>query len=86
MIEAITRLGRKYFPSLRKQAYRQIPREVLLDLAEFCRANENCYHDDPRHHARLEGRREVWLRIRHHIDMTDEQQMALYTGNPPVIT
>jgi len=36
---------------------------VLADLARFCRANESTFHADPRTHALLEGRREVWLRI-----------------------
>ncbi len=37
--------------------------KVLADLARFCRANESTYHSDPRAHALLEGRREVFLRI-----------------------
>ncbi len=37
--------------------------EVLADLAAFCRADASTFDDDPRRHALLEGRREVWLRI-----------------------
>jgi len=55
--------------------------EVLEDLAKFCRANESCFHEDPRVHAALEGRREVWLRIQQHLNLTDEQLFALYA--PP---
>lgn len=54
--------------------------EVLIDLARFCRAAETCYHDDPRKHAVLEGRREVWLRIQQHLNLTSEQLFALYGG------
>ena len=53
---------------------------VLADLAQFCRANETCFHDDPRRHAVLEGRREVWLRIQQHLNLSSEQLMALYAG------
>jgi len=53
---------------------------VLRDLAEFCRANETCFHEDPRLHAVLEGRREVWLRIQQHLNLTSEQLYALYSG------
>ncbi|CAB4132162.1 hypothetical protein UFOVP134_49 [uncultured Caudovirales phage] len=70
------------FLRLRRQAYQltfssPIGQRVLEDLAEFCRANETCFHADPRMHAVLEGRREVWLRIRKFLDLTAEQQAAL---------
>jgi hypothetical protein len=65
----------------RKGAYAGIPHDVLKDLARFCRANESCYHPDPRTHALLEGRREVWLRIQQHKGLTGEELMALYRAN-----
>jgi hypothetical protein len=37
---------------------------VMEDLAKFCRANETCFHADPRIHAVAEGRRETFLRIK----------------------
>lgn len=55
--------------------------EVLIDLAKFCRANVSTFHEDPRLHAVLEGRREVWLRISNHLNLTSEQLFALYNGN-----
>ena len=55
--------------------------DVLIDLASFCRANESCFHEDPRKHAVLEGRREVWLRIQQHIKFDEQQLYALYGGN-----
>lgn len=56
--------------------------EVLADLAKFCRANESCFHADPRAHAVAEGRREVWLRITKHLNLTDEQLWALHGVAP----
>lgn len=53
---------------------------VLIDLAKFCRANESCFDPDPRKHAILEGRREVWLRLINHIRLNPEQLYALYQG------
>lgn len=58
--------------------------EVLIDLARFCRANESTFHEDPRLHAVLEGRREVWLRISNHLNLTTDQLYALYTGNSAI--
>lgn len=55
--------------------------EVLADLARFCRANESTFHPDARAHAVAEGRREVWLRIQRHLQLTDDQLWALYS--PP---
>lgn len=56
---------------------------VLRDLAKFCRADQTTFHTDPRLHAVLEGRREVWLRIQHHLQLTPEQLYALYGQNIP---
>lgn len=56
--------------------------EVLEDLAHFCRANESCFHQDPRAHAVAEGRREVWLRIQKHLQLTDEQLWAMHAPAP----
>lgn len=52
--------------------------EVLADLARFCRAHETTFHQDPRAHAVAEGRREVWLRLQKHLQLTDEQLWKLY--------
>lgn len=54
--------------------------EVLIDLVRFCRATQSTWSDDGRHHARLEGRREVILRIAQHMHLTTEQLFALYNG------
>lgn len=56
--------------------------EVLYDLAQFCRANTSCFHQDARAHAVAEGRREVWLRIQRHLKLSDEQLWALHGAAP----
>ena len=60
--------------------------EVLEDLALFCRANETCFHPDPRMHAVAEGRREVWLRIQQHLNMTPDQLFDFFTRDKPTLT
>jgi hypothetical protein len=50
---------------------------VLEDLAKFCRANESCFHPDARVHAVMEGRREVWLRIKQHLDLSEVELFSL---------
>jgi hypothetical protein len=47
-----------------------VVKPVLDDLARFCRAKESTFKPDAREHAVLEGRREVWLRIQRHLEMT----------------
>ena len=54
--------------------------EVLSDLAKFCRASETTYHVDQRLSDVLIGRREVWIRLQHHLNLTEEQLWSLY-GN-----
>lgn len=50
---------------------------VLQDLGRFCRENRSCFDPDPRIHADLEGRREVILRIKDHIQMPFEELWQL---------
>lgn len=69
----------------RKGSYQQAlmspaGQEVLIDLAKFCRANEPTFDPDPRIHALLEGRREVWLRIQQHLNLSSDQLYQLYNG------
>ena len=54
--------------------------KVLADLAKFCRARESTFHADPRVHALAEGRREVWLRIAQHLNLTEEDLWRAYGG------
>lgn len=56
-------------------------REVLVDLARFCRANETCVIPNDRDKTLvLEGRREVFLRIQQHLNLTSEQLFDLFGG------
>lgn len=61
---------------------------VLADLATFCRAAEPTYSPDARLHALLEGRREVWLRIQNHLQLSPDELYALLTdgGGTPART
>jgi hypothetical protein len=53
---------------------------VLLDLGIFCRARETCVIPGDRDLTYvLEGRREVYLRIRDYLDLTPEQLVERYT-------
>lgn len=67
----------------KKQAYDTVfnngvdAKIVLKDLGEFCRANETTFHEDPRAHALIEGRREVWLRIQKHLNLTPDELWEL---------
>lgn len=55
--------------------------EVLADLAKFCRAHQTTFHQDARAHAVAEGRREVWLRIQQHLQLSDKDIWAIYSRN-----
>lgn len=55
---------------------------VLKDLARFCRAHESTFDADPRVQANLDGRREVWLRLQHHLKLSPEKLWELYSGRP----
>ncbi len=69
----------------RKTAYQRAFGEaagqaVLADLMPFCRARETCVVPGDRDRTYvLEGRREVYLRIRDHLDLTPEQLLELYS-------
>ena len=71
----------------RQNAYRGLFRGrhapvVLADLAKFCRATETTYHENERLSGVLEGRREVWLRIQNHLNMSQDELYKLTTGQP----
>ena len=73
------------FLTTRKQAYVRVfghdtieTRIVLADLAKFCRANQTTFLEDPRAHAALEGRREVFLRIQTYLELSPDELWELY--------
>lgn len=64
-----------------RQTFKGQPAQtVLRDLARFCRANASTFHEDPRAHALAEGRREVWLRIQNHLNLSPAELFRLSTG------
>jgi hypothetical protein len=83
MFEELKQWARDFLAT-RSQAYRQVFKDsqasqrVLRDLAKFCRANDSTFHADPRNHAVLEGRREVWLRIQNHLQLDTETLWKVY--------
>ncbi len=77
----------KRFLSGRKGAYARTfniesrdAQAVLVDLSKFCRAHKSTAHPDPHMAARLDGRREVWLRIQQHLNLDDETLWLLFGG------
>lgn len=76
--------GRKRAYQLTFQLNQPANIAVMEDLAKFCRAHESTFHPDARVAANLDGRREVFLRITNHLGLTEEQLVALYSGNSAV--
>lgn len=69
----------------RQRAYQKVflskdpaNKAILEDLKYFCRAENTCFDPDPRIHAVLEGRREVFLRIEQHLKYDIERLFSLY--------
>lgn len=78
----------KRFIFHRQHAYKTVfkddslsAQEVLYDLAKFCRAYETTFHQDPRIHGLIEGRREVWLRIQNNINLDSETLWKLHSAS-----
>ncbi|TXG77640.1 hypothetical protein E6Q11_02605 [Candidatus Dojkabacteria bacterium] len=72
--------------AFRQQAYQQtfnlenrFSEAVVKDLERFCRGSTSCFHVDARYHAVLEGRREVWLRIRDALKLNPDDYFEKYT-------
>lgn len=53
-------------------------KDVLKDLAKFCRANDSTFNKDPRIQANLDGRREVFLRIQNYLNLSQEEIYKLH--------
>lgn len=47
-------------------------KDVLMDLAIFCGAQKTTFNKDPYVMAAAEGRRQVWLRIQHYLNISDQ--------------
>jgi hypothetical protein len=73
----------KDFLVTRAQAYKRTfsgiyGERVLIDLASFCRANESTFNPDARAEGVLQGRREVWLRISKHLNLTEDELQTYF--------
>lgn len=73
------------FINSRKVAYQQTfninspPNQlVMIDLAKFCRAHRSTFDANPSIQSRLDGRREVYLRIFQHLNLTPEELLLLF--------
>jgi hypothetical protein len=70
--------------------HNQDSRVVLADMAKFCRAHETTAAVDRNGKfdelaaARLDGRREVWLRVQRHLNLDNETLWRLYGGQPQI--
>lgn len=53
---------------------------IVTDLAMFCRAIESTFDPNPYIAARLDGRREVFLRINDHLNLSTEQLYIMAGG------
>lgn len=87
MTDAIRERLRELLDALgnRKRAYQQVfgnpvGQSVLRDLMAFCKFDDTTHSDDELQTARLNGRREVMLRIQKHLHYTPEQLYAIYSG------
>lgn len=76
----------KVYLQNRRKAYKRVfntesidAKMVLADLAKFCRASESTYATNERDHALLEGRREVWLRIQQHMQLSEDELWTFLT-------
>jgi hypothetical protein len=72
------------FLTTRGQAYRRTfsgiyGERTLVDLARFCRANESTFVPDPRAEGILQGRREVWLRISKHLNLSEDELQTYFS-------
>jgi hypothetical protein len=67
----------------RKRAYQDtftnpVGQIVLSDLLKYCRVLSNNFDADPRVHAYYEGRRDVALRILHHLNLPSQTLYKMY--------
>lgn len=88
-LEALTFRQRSYqqvFGAEKPEAIMRTPvaREMLVDLAKFCRAFEPVWGTTPEDTARLIGRNEVWHRIMQHAKFTPEELYEMYGGSFPL--
>ena len=57
-------------------------RLVMEDLRRFCRGETTAWDADPRVHALLTGRQEVYQRIKDHLELTFDEMWERYNRTP----
>lgn len=73
----------------RKKGYHAIPQVVREDMAKFCCAFKDCVKLKPdgsvdvERTLILQGRREVWLRMEQHWNLTANELAVLYRATDP---
>jgi hypothetical protein len=78
-----SKFGRKVDYVALNAAYRTLDYTVLADIAEFCRAIQPAPEtSDMALQMRAAGRRDVWLHIQHHRNLTPQQVYNLLQGKP----
>jgi len=76
----------KEFLLSRKRAYQRVFNAettegftVMQDLAWAAHAHRSTFDPDPIKAAYLQGKRDLWLRIQHHLSLDETQLLALYS-------
>lgn len=77
--DKLIRRQQNYIVVFNKEA--PVDRAVLEDLAQYCFAHKSTFDADPRVHAFQEGRRDVWLRISQHLNLSAQQLWELYSNS-----
>ena len=75
----------RQFLATRRSAYQQTFRGplsdiVLKDLAGYCAANFTTFRNTDRESVLAEGRRQVWLRIANHLNLSEDALWNIYDG------
>jgi len=73
----VLRRSRAYRAVFQPDAMDHDHQGVLADLRDFCRAGASTFRLDPYDAARLQGRREVWLRISQHLNLDEAKVQKL---------
>lgn len=73
----VLRRSRAYRAVFKPEALTIEHQAVLADLRDFCRAATSTFRIDPLDAARLQGRREVWLRIVQHLNLDEAKVQQL---------
>ena len=77
---ATTRHGRQFSPRTLRQQYRDLPEEIIADLAELCFAGVSPFADTDRQTCVNIGRQQVWLHVNKFLGLKQSEIEELYMG------